>query len=147
MKFLKNFSTVLLLILFLVFLPLDWFHSLGNDPEQFALVNVNGLYVLLQEHGRLGIVFLICIILQVYSCFYQTYLWSACMQIVFGILLTIFPLTIYPLKYISVKILFSFYERGYYLGMLCVFINIFMNINKKIKKRKDDILCGKKSYL
>lgn len=100
---------------------------------------MNGLDVFLFEHGRIGILFGLCIILQIYSCRYETYFLAMFMQILFGVLLIVFPLSVWPFKYLGFDFI-AFYGIGFYISLLCILINIILNVRKMIEHRRKERL-------
>ena len=134
MKKIKQVILVALLFVPLLLLPFTWFQSIISDSQTFTLKNMNGLDVFLFEHGRLGLFFALCVVLQIYCCYYERYFLAVLMQIFFGILLVLFPFSIWSFQYIQFDFL-KFYGVGFYVCILCIIVNLVLNVKKIIKQK------------
>ncbi|MDY4819140.1 MAG: hypothetical protein SO206_02610 [Bacilli bacterium] len=121
------------LILPLIFMPLKWFSNMRVDPVLFDLTDVNGINVLFDNGLRIGLIFILVIIIQLLSLKCNMVKYSILSKILLCIVLGLYPFTYYGNFDLIKNYFFKFYSIGFYLSFLSILISIIGDIlNKNI---------------
>ena len=133
MNNLKKWLPLIVLGLPLLLLPFDWYNNMRRDADTIIIQNASGLYAFQQEHGRIAIIYLLCMIVEVLA--YRNKEWA--FAIVSKILL-VGVLICYPMLATTVGGFASnalyFYGIGFYIAVSLIFIAILLNVYQLIKK-------------
>lgn len=131
----KKYVSSILLILPLLLLPLEWYSKMKVDPSSFKSLGTNGVDVLLDSHLRIGLIFLLVIIIQVLSVKCNTIIYSVLTKILLCIVLGLYPVAYYGSFGLIKKFIFEFYSIGFYLSLLLIIISIIADVivNRQIK--------------
>ena len=148
-KNLRKYCAFILLIVPLLFLPIDWYRNMQPDALLFQDNNSSGFFVLLEEHGRIAIVYLLCLIIQWISIRYQCQHFSILSNLILIGILIAFPLLViaepsYVVGWIQQEIysiwdiMQLFYAIGFYIAVFLILLSVIMNfIQWRNLKRKE----------
>lgn len=151
-KKLRKYCAFILLIAPLLFLPMDWYRNMQPDELLIQARNSSGLFALLEEHGRIAIVYLLCLIIQWISIRYKCQHFSILSNLILIGILIAFPLLViaepsYVVGWIQQKIysiwdvMQLFYAIGFYITVFLILLSVIMNfIQWRNQKRKEFLL-------
>lgn len=123
MKNYKNYNKIsLVFYLFpLFFLKLNWYQHIVQNDSEVTLTSGNGIDFFSSHSGLIVILFLLMIIIQIYSLYHPTYILSLVISIICFLILLFFPY-LENIKMLQVSTLINFYyDFGFYIvagGML-----------------------------
>ncbi len=126
-------QSIIFLILPLLFTPLKWYQQLIADNITLTRNDVNGIYVLFEDRGRIALIYLFCIIIQFMVIQNKQFIYSVIAQFILVIVLTFFPVYFFPISLAGAYFISTFFI-GYYVAVIFIIINIVINVIRFLKK-------------
>ena len=127
---LYNFASFLFSLSTLFFLKVNWFKNLYTNPSKPSSNLLDGVFVLFYSAGAIFIVFLIMLMVQLYSLKNNSlYFLPIITEILYLYILLVFPIS-NNFKYFITKlsVITNFYAIGIYLVGGGILISIFLKI-------------------
>lgn len=131
---LKYVSLYFLLVPILI-LPFDWYRNMVINPMNFQRENVNGLYVITKDSGRILIIYLLCILIQVLAIKSQQIFFSIFTNVLLVLILMTFPVTAEIIKYLNLSDLFQYYGKGANITIMVLILGVCFNVYQLINKK------------
>ncbi|MFA9377141.1 MAG: hypothetical protein ACERKZ_10370 [Lachnotalea sp.] len=130
-----KYVSLFFLLAQMLILPLDWYTNMVINPDNFEIENVNGLFVFTKDGGRIFMIYLLCLLLQISVIKSKQMLLAIFSNVLFILILITFPVTSEMIKYLNLTDLFKYYGFGFYLSMLMLLLGLCFNVYQLINKR------------
>ena len=137
----RIYISFIFLVLPLFLVPLKWYSRIKPDPLLYVLNDVNGIYVLSDNGLRIGLIFILVIIIQILSLKCNIIRYSILSKILLCIVLGLYPLAHFESFDLIENSFFEFYSVGFYLSFSSIVTSVVMDLlNKNILHKQKGIL-------
>lgn len=134
MKRNNKFIAIIFLLVPLLIVPLDWYRDLAVNPVTFQRENVNGLFVMSTERARIGLLYVLCIIVQISVLKTKQIIFPILSTTILLIILITFPIYLETIMYLNISDIIHYYGIGCYLTIVSLLISLGFQIYQSINK-------------
>lgn len=124
----RKYISTILLILPLLLMPLNWYSKIKVNPNTYKTLGSNGVDVLLDNGLRIGLIFLLVILIQILSLKCNTITYSVLTKLLLCVVLALYPVMCFGSFDLVKNYIFEFYSIGFYLSVLSILISIITDI-------------------
>jgi hypothetical protein len=124
----KRYCSIVILGIVILILPLEWYTNLKVDPRTFTVLSTSGVQAMLDCGMRMGMIFLLTIVVQGLSLKCNSVIYAVLAKILFGIVLITYPMVVYEMKDYAIGIMIEFYSTGFYLAILIICASILADL-------------------
>lgn len=129
-----QFIALIIQLFPVLLLPLDWYKNIIVNSENFSLENANGLFVFMEDRGRFGIIYLLNFFILFLFIKNKKYIFTLIISNILCMLILIsFPVPVNAMNIYTVPMLLQKYDKGFYLCIITLLINICVNIKFTFK--------------
>ncbi len=128
----KKRISFILLVLPLLFVPIKWFSHINVSPDSYGLTDANGIDVLLDRGLRIGLIWLLVIIIQILSLKCNTIIYPIISKLLLCSVLALYPFTYFENFDLVYRYFTTFYSIGFYFSIVSILSSIIIDIINKI---------------